>query len=258
MGHERVGSLPRTRQWRAIVSAIATVDPGDTAQIATIADSTLRAVQSRFRRIHGDQGVQAAFAYLIALATNHLPPSDGLSSVDTSLEHNPSPAAVARGLMEWVHTHSESGEYAAIASRAGVDTVVEWTRRQNEQGRLFEESKSAAEIWQAASNARDFCEIARLFFSRFTERYMRYFLEREASSSIPSLEARETFGRNLRAHIQDVSHHAFETSKITQSFAAGWYNNHARISRPSDSEIQGFLAIAFGKLQEELQRETAV
>ena len=36
MGHERVGSLPRTRQWRAIVSAIATVDPGDTAQIATI------------------------------------------------------------------------------------------------------------------------------------------------------------------------------------------------------------------------------
>jgi hypothetical protein len=154
-------------------------------------------------------------------------------------------------------SHAESREYAAIASRAGVDTVVEWTRRQNEQGRLFEESRSAAEVWQAASNARSFCEIARFFFSRFTERYLRYFLEREASSAMPSLDAREAFEHNLRAHIQEVSHHAFETSKITQSFAAGWYNNHARDSRPSDSEIQGFLAIAFGKLQEELQREAA-
>jgi hypothetical protein len=82
-------------------------------------------------------------------------------------------------------------------------------------------------------------------------------LEREASSALPSLDAREAFEHNLRAHIQEVSHHAFETSKITQSFAAGWYNNHARDSQPSDSEIQGFLAIAFGKLQEELQREAA-
>lgn len=257
MGHERVGLLPRTKQWRSIVEAIATVDPENTVQIATIANNTLRAVQSRFREIHKDQGVQAAFAYLIALATSHLPSSGGLSSVDTSLEYNPSPAVIARGLMGWVHTNSESREYAAIASRAGVDSVVEWTRRQNEQGRLFENSKSASEIWQTASNARNFRQIARLFFSRFTERYMRYFLEREASSALRSLSDREAFGRNLRAHIQEVSHHAFETSKITQSFAAGWYNNHARISRPSDSEIQGFLAVAFGKLQEELQRDTA-
>jgi len=257
MGHERVGALPRTKRWRSIVNAIATVDPEDADQIASIADSTLRAVQSRFRDIHQDKGVQAAFAYLVALATERLPLSDGLSSVETSLADNPSPAAVARDLMEWVHTHAESREYEAIAIRAGVDTVVEWTRRQNEQGRLFEEGRSAAETWQAASNARDFCEIARLFFSRFTERYLLYFLEREASSAMPSLEARESFGRNLKAHIQEVSHHAFETSKITQSFAAGWYNNHARVSRPSDSEIRGFLAIAFGKLQEELQREAA-
>ncbi len=257
MGHERVGSLPHTKRWRSIVDAIATMDPEDTAQIASIANNTLRAVQSRFREIHRDRGVQAAFAYLIALATNRLPRSDGLSSVDTSLGNNPSPAAIARGLTEWVFNNAESREYAAIASRAGVDTIVEWTKRQNEQGRLFEEDRSATEVWHTSSNARGFCEVARLFFSRFTDRYMRYFLEREASSAMSSFNAREIFSRNLKSHIQEVSHHAFETSKITQSFAAGWYNNHARISRPSNSEIQGFLAMAFGKIQEELQRETA-
>jgi hypothetical protein len=85
MGHERVGSLPRTKRWRSIVNAMATMDPEDTDQITSIADSTLQAVQGRFRGIHKDQGVQAAFAYLVALATEHLAPSDGLSSVDTSL-----------------------------------------------------------------------------------------------------------------------------------------------------------------------------
>ncbi len=86
---------------------------------------------------------------------------------------------------------------------------------------------------------------------------MRYFLEREASAQLSSLEVRERFTKSLHDHIEDVSRHAFETSKITQSFAAGWFNNHARESRPTDTEIRSFLAIAFGKLQEEIQREAA-
>jgi len=82
-------------------------------------------------------------------------------------------------------------------------------------------------------------------------------LEREASAQLPSFEARESFAKSLHVHIEEVSRHAFETSKITQSFAAGWFNNHARESRPTDTEIRGFLATAFGKLQEEMQREAA-
>jgi hypothetical protein len=97
--------------------------------------------------------------------------------------------------------------------------------------------------------------VARIFFAKFTERYLRYFLEREASAELPSLEAREKFSQQLSAHVDAVSQHAFETSKIAQSFAAGWFNNHARNAHPSEREIEGFLGLSFGKLQEELQRE---
>jgi hypothetical protein len=96
--------------------------------------------------------------------------------------------------------------------------------------------------------------VARTFFASFAERYLCHFLERHASSQLPSISAREDFARSLYKHIDEVSHHAFETAKITQSFAAGWFNKHAVESRPSDREIGGFLAIAFGKLREELRR----
>jgi len=63
------------------------------------------------------------------------------------------------------------------------------------------------------------------------------------------------FKKQIRDQIDAVSKHAFETARITQSFAAGWYNRHAREGVPTDEEITGFLAIAFGKLREDLRRE---
>ena len=98
--------------------------------------------------------------------------------------------------------------------------------------------------------------MARLFFANFTERYLNYFLEREASAVLPGLQERDDFFDLLEQHIDDISDHAFETARIAQSFAAGWYNNHAREEMPSNEEIERFLAVAFGKIREELMRES--
>ena len=251
MGHERLGSLPRTRRWRTIVDDIS-LSKGHADKVADLADRTLHNVRVRFSNLHRDSGVQAAFAYLVSLATAALPRSTGLSSPETGLDGNPSPARIAKNLSEWVRLHALSQEYAEVACRAGADAIADWTRTRSAQGLLFDARVSASDIWSESANAEGFCQVARSFFARFTERYLRYFLEREAS-----FEARESFAKSLHVHIEEVSRHAFETSKITQSFAAGWFNNHARESRPTDTEIRGFLATAFGKLQEEMQREAA-
>ncbi len=256
MGHERVGALPKSKRWRDVVEAISACEQGDIKDVADVAERTLQNVRLRFLRIHKDRGVQAAFAYLVALAAGHLPDERGLSSPKTNLNEDPSPVRIAKQLGEWVREQSGLKEYAEVASRAGADTIAEWTREQTRQGRLFDKVTSAKDIWASSANAKGFCQIARSFFAHFTERYLRYFLEREASVQITSLTARENFNCRLHEHIQDVSHHAFETSKITQSFAAGWFNNHALTSRPTDQEVEGFLSVAFGKLQEELQRES--
>ena len=219
MGHERQGSLPRTRRWQTIVDGIAASQEGGAQAVGDLAERTLENVQDRFLRIHKDSGVQAAFAYLISLATASLPPSGGLVSPDTGVEYDLSPARIAKNLSDWVRKHSSSPEYAEIACRAGADTVAHWTRKQNEQGRLFDDKSDAGQIWGKSSDGPGFCQIARTFFARFTERYLRYFLERHASSELSSVSAREKFGEDLHEHIDEVSHHAFETAKITQSFA---------------------------------------
>ena len=96
---------------------------------------------------------------------------------------------------------------------------------------------------------------SRLFFSKFTERYLNYFLEREASASMASVSERDRLASQLSEHIDGVSKFAFETSRITQSFAAGWFNNYARDRYPSKDESRSFLNVAIGKMREELRRE---
>ena len=90
--------------------------------------------------------------------------------------------------------------------------------------------------------------MAHAYFAAFTKRYLDYFLDREASAVIPTIEERERFD-------DGVARHAAETARITQSFAAGWFNGHTKEGMPTLGEVQGFLGVAFGKLREELLRE---
>ena len=103
--------------------------------------------------------------------------------------------------------------------------------------------------------ARDFASSLGFYFGKLTERYLNYFLDRAASSAFPTIKQRDQFQGEIRTHIDDVSKHAFETAKITQSFAAGWFNLHTKEKVPDAKEIEGFLTLAFGKLRDELRRE---
>jgi len=94
-----------------------------------------------------------------------------------------------------------------------------------------------------------------LFFSKYVERYLNYFLEREASQVLHTVQDRNRFKTEIEAHISDVSQHAFETAEITQSWAAGWFNKNAIEGMPSNTEVNSFLSYAFGKLRAELIRE---
>ncbi len=168
MGHERLGSLPRTRRWRTIVEDISH-SQGYYDEVADLARKTLNNVRNRFSNLHNDAGVQAAFAYLVSLATATLPRTTRLSSPEAGLERNPSPATIAKNLNDWVRQHATSQEYAEVASRAGADAIADWTRSRSAQALLFDARHPAADIWSKSASAEGFCQVARSFFARFTE-----------------------------------------------------------------------------------------
>ena len=256
MGHERVGALPRTKRWRDVVGGIAfaAAMEGDVSELAI---TTLESVRSRLLAIQRDTGFMAAFQFLLGLSLSASPQveRESLGRLAINLESNPSPLVLASALHQYVAENRQSSEYAELARKAAVDVISIWTEQQTRQMSLTGDHERASEVWRKASDASGFCEVARLFFGKFVERYLNYFIGREASSELANTEHRERLARRLDEHLDSVSRHAFETARITQSFAAGWFNNHARHRMPSVEEISGFLSHSVGKLREELHRE---
>ena len=109
--------------------------------------------------------------------------------------------------------------------------------------------------WKGIGNGAAFCEIARTFFAAFTSRQLRYYIERTAASTINDYNKLNSFISGVENHSAEIADHSFETSKLVQSFAAGWYNSHAKDVVPSEREVVGFLQHSFGKLREEFRRE---
>lgn len=255
MGHERVGRLPRTRRWRSVVAAIAgAVDHPEA--VTRIADSTLSNVRDRLKHIEQDTGVRAALQYLIALAHSAVR-HEAADIALPDLSSNPSTARIANGLCDWVDVHRGSPEYAELAKQAASDAIALWSSPQATQAELFPEQLDVRTRWREAATAAGFSRLAREFFARFTERYLRYFLDRESSAALESVPDSARFNAQLSEQLDLVARHAFETSKITQSFSAGWYSRYAKDSLPSDRQLKAFLRLSFQKIREELAREAA-
>jgi hypothetical protein len=257
MGHERVGYLPKTKKWLSIVKEIASFSESNN-NIEEISYQTTKNVRSKFKNIEADSGVQSAFEFLVILSI--LPKKEKwneyLLSKGIKLKEDFSLIELAQGAKEFIEKNQNSKEYSAFASQALLDTISNWVNENSKQQNLFFDSnKNPIEVWSKSAEGSGFCELSRVFFSKFTERYLKYFLERETVTRINNIFDLSTFNEQLERHIGEVSKHAFETSKITQSFAAGWYNKNVKDSLPSKEKIKGFLSVAFQKLNSEILRE---
>ena len=65
MGHERVGALPHTKRWREVVNQLS-ASSGTPEEVAELAIATLQNVRVQYRKPHSDDGVVAAFQFLLA------------------------------------------------------------------------------------------------------------------------------------------------------------------------------------------------
>lgn len=257
MGHERVGSLPKSKRWDDIVSQMGAVYSSG-FPVASVAAQTLQNVRTRYEKLFRDDAVQKIFAFLVSFsrACRSSNPHAELHQAGISIPEEPTLLSVAKALRDCVPQDDLASEYGQLALAAAADAFGQWHKQHTTiQIPLFQPSPQFFESWRGLGSGAGFCELARIYFGKLTERYLNYFLDRAASTVFPNIQERERFQREIQAHVDEVSKHAFETAKITQSFAAGWFTAHTREGVPDAKEIEGFLAIAFGKLRDELRRE---
>jgi len=257
MGHERVGFLPKTKKWSDLVRQMGSLYSSD-FPIASVAAQTLKNVRIQYETLFRDDVVKTIFDFLVSFsrACRFPNPSAELKASGIQISDQPSLLSIIKALRDQVPTQELASEYGQLAIAAAADAIGQWYKQNaTTQLPLFKASEGFLESWQRLGNGSGFCELARLYFGRLTERYLNYFLDRAASATLQDIQQRVKFQHDIRSHIDDISKHAFETAKITQSFAAGWFNAHARDKVPNAIEIEGFLSLAFGKLRDELRRE---
>lgn len=258
MGHERIGFLPKTSHWRDIVSALPEIKNNPEATVE-IANRVLDLVNSRYSSIYTDLGVQAAFGFLISLVSSHNADSKSDLVPEVKISSDTSIFELANQANRWIDKNIDSVEYGEIAKRVCGEVIAKWQNEHALQTNLLSASRSepTTDIWNSAYRGDKFSEISRLFFSRFTNRYLNYFLERETASGM-SIKDKSDLISNLEFSLNQISTHAFETSKITQSFAAGWFNKNVKGKDVESKSIQNFLKVAFSKMREELRREATI
>lgn len=257
MGHKRLGYLPRTKAWKLIIEQLGGYALGVT-ECNSIAKNTLKNVQWRYSGLTNDPSINSAFEYLVhvSIAFQKENPLKYLKEKNILEKEELSLIKIARGALTYKSDKVESHEYQSFARQAAIDAINNWYGDNIEHGRsLFNENVDPAAVFNKAGNGGGFCELSRLYFSKLTERYLKYYLDREASTKITNLNQRNKFAGEIEKRVNDISIHAFETSKITQSFAAGWFNRNVKDEVPQTKEIKYFLRRAFGKMKSELLRE---
>ena len=103
MGHERVGALPHTKKWRDVVAQLAEYS-GSPEDVAAIANDTLQNVRAQLRKIHSDDGVVAAFQFLVALtkSASSQDPGEASFSPTIDFEGSQSTLRLIGQLRSWV------------------------------------------------------------------------------------------------------------------------------------------------------------
>src|SRR5690606_3230862 len=257
MGHKRYGYLPKSQIWRDIVDNLGGFSLGKT-EISSIAQSTLRNVQSQYTNLKNDPSINAAFEFLVhvSLAFQKNDPIKYLTEKKILDKEELSLIRLAKGATKYKSDEVASHEYQTFARQAAIDAVNNWYKQNIERGQtFFSEGIDNEAIFRKASNGSGFCELSRLYFSKLTERYLKYFLEREASIKISNVSEREKFSKEIETQVDHISKHAFETAKITESFSAGWFNKNVKGDFPDESEVKYFLNRSFGKTKSELFRQ---
>jgi hypothetical protein len=254
MGHERIGFLPRTEPWKQIINQLSQYN-GGADQILKIADQTLTNIQSKYKSMPNDESVIKALKFLTLLTYSANSNDQAQILNDNGINiNNISLYNLARSAKEYISTTTDSLETNQIARDSLLETLTKYeSSKNNGQALLFAEP--ALNIWNKAGNGAEFCELARGFIASFTERYLKYYLEREAAHAINDYKMLDSFSSKLNEQAEQISHHAFDTAKLMQSFAAGWYNVHVKTKLPDDKEINGFLRHTFDKMREEFRRE---
>jgi hypothetical protein len=281
MGHTRLGPIPKTRPWTAVVATFAggggggagggaggdsegTGDTGDRpldrAGVAVVADQTLQAARGGLERAKDDPGLLYAVYLLtqVALASRGKDWQKDLTRVGIRLSANATlldlTAEFQGAIDDWLARRRHRSDVSEMATRAATEALAALAepRAQTLFGDSGEELRLAV---RTLSTKGGFSDLGQAFFGRFISGFLNFYLSRVTAGHLGE-ERLQQLG-DITAFNLALETHCRESARIVHDFAGQWYSKAAFQPGISLENTGGFVAVALAKLQEELrlQRE---
>lgn len=262
MGHLRLGELPKSLRWKAVVALLEeAADHGDI--VDQIAAATVQAAEGRLRELANDPSLTYCF-WLLTRLTRAARDDDFLAqsaALGVPIEADDATlsfiARISEAARAQSREHPESGPFAELASLALRRSLSE-TAGQSQTSLFGSSVDDLQRAFRTRSTPGQFGVLAKQYFGDFLARTLRYFVDKELAHHVGPGRGLATMQESA-AFSQALDTHARQSARIMEQFAGAWYSKHNRESAGaiSQEEAQGFVAHALRKLRGELRRQAA-
>lgn len=225
MGHQRLGTLPRSKPWREVVALIT-----GGATVEELAAAASHAAERSMIDASADTAARYSFWLLakIPLAAREPDFAAALRTLGLDVPQAPMLADVVCGLMEAVDRHvAEFGtrtDFGEIAQLSSAEALYAVGGREVQE--LFGTSPDSIQnALSGFATVRQFAVLARDFFARLTRRHLDYYLSRELSAHVgagrrfPSMREHRSFEQALDLHCR-------EATRVIQEYSGEWLSKH--------------------------------
>lgn len=251
MGHLRLGTLPKTRDWDAVVAKLKAG-----ADVTELAAATALAADNALENAKADPGLGYAVWLLtqLPLAASSGQFANRLVELGFSIDAHQSLLALTSeftvALDKNIAGRPHRTDFGEMARVAAVETLMAAIGPRLPT--LFTAPGDLqAELARLATKSR-FGSLARDFFARLTNRTLEYYLSREVPNHVGPGRTFADFAQQTEFRSAMLRHCA-EVSFIVEDFAGGWFSKSAFNRTLSPETAQAFAAYSLKKLRDELR-----
>ncbi|AMV25206.1 hypothetical protein VT84_12475 [Gemmata sp. SH-PL17] len=252
MGSIRLGRLPDSKPWQAVIGRIA-----DGADVAVIAGATSAAAVRGLRLSKSDPGVTRVL-YLLAhtaLAARRTDFTTALAEHQIQVPEPPGLFALTAGyagaVRRWhLDSRTPQTDLGQMAALAATEALTHCLGARS--GTLFPTGQEVHRAARELSTRNGFALLAHEFYARFTRRFLLYHLARELSQHVGGNGRFATPGEH-NAFLTDLDTHCREAAVIVREYAGGWYSKSQFEGGITSEQAGRFCAYALTKLRRELE-----
>jgi hypothetical protein len=262
MGHTRLGTIPKSRKWTAVVAELDRLEgaaiPGGlgfSESIAVIAGRTLEAAEAGLNKAVNEQGLRYAFYLLsqLALSAREENWPQALQKIGIELSEDSSVFDLTVELQGAVDRHisafSRPTDISEMAQRALGEAVSALAA--SAAVTLFGSGREELQrAIRSLSTKKGFSGLGQVFFARFVSRFLNFYLSRLTAGKLFQVGDVSSFNRALQEHCE-------QSALVVRDFCGEWFSKTEYLEGIDLDNASRFVAVAVKKLQSELRRQKA-